>query len=197
MKVTKRKLILMTAMMCITALMFVYGTMAYFTNDSTSQNNVINSGEIKIELIESGSSENNNGGLVLMPGVKTERSLEIKNRGNLPTYVRVSLSPEITLSAKESANADKVDVSVVEFEINKDYWIELGEYYYYKMPVRPGEKTEPLYTSVSFSQDIENMYKGSTTELSTLVSAVQSNGNGASVLEAKGWAEVGKGGNKQ
>ena len=88
-------------------------------------------------------------------------------------------------------------MSVVEIEFNNDFWIALGEYYYYNKPIRPGETTEPLYTSVSFSQDTENMYKGSTTELSTLVSAVQSNGNGASVLEAKGWAEIGKGGNKQ
>ena len=196
MKVTKKKLILMTALMCVTALMFVYGTMAYFTSDSTSQNNVINSGEIKIELIEEGSSLDGTGAIRLMPGVATERSLEIKNKGNLPTYVRVSLTPEITLSERESANADKIDTDVVEFEINKDYWIELGEYYYYKMPVRPGEKTEPLYTSVTFSDNADNMYKGCTTKLSTVVSAVQSNGNGMTVLEAKGWSEFGTGGNE-
>lgn len=194
MKVTKKKLILMTALMCVTALMFVYGTMAYFTSDSTSQNNVINSGEIKIELIEKGSSPSEMGAIRLMPGVETERSLEIKNRGNLPTYVRVILTPEITLSERESANANMIDTGVVQFEINKDYWIKLGDYYYYKKAVRPGEKTEPLYTSVTISNNAGNMYKGSSTKLSTVVSAVQSNGNGMTVLEAKGWSEIGTGG---
>ena len=51
----------------------------------------------------------------------------------------------------------------------------------------PGERTEPLFTKVTFSTEMGNLYQGSRAEIAVLAQATQVANNGETALEADGW----------
>ena len=80
----------------------------------------------------------------------------------------------------------------ISVDINTECWIEQGGFYYYYRILQPGEKTEPLFTTVSFAGAMGNEYQNATVEIYVLAQAVQSANNGYDPLMALGWSDPAK-----
>ena len=66
-------------------------------------------------------------------------------------------------------------------------WTLQDGYYYYNVPLEPGETTEALFKNVSFDPSMGNMYHNSKAIIKVQAQATQVKNNGASVTEAAGW----------
>lgn len=188
-KNTKTKILVLALAVCLVAVCAM-GTVAYFTDRSTATN-VITTGGVDIELIETAEKD---GELFpfedvsgVMPGDVVSKIVEVKNTGKNDAYVRVSVEKAITLA---EGLEGKVDLSLVKLNINTEKWTEADGYYYYNEVLKPGETTAPLFTTVTFDGTMDNLYQNCTTTISVAAQATQSANNGTSALTATGWPEA-------
>ena len=187
---TMRKKLIAGAVVAICLSLLAYSTSAYFTTEKTATN-VITSGDIDIQLQETAMQ---NGQEVLfeqpqervkvMPSQKMSKIVRVKNTGANAAYVRISISKSIEL-VKEVQ--DEPDVSLLELDFDSENWTAKDGYYYYNMPLEPGDTPEALFNSVTFSPSMGNMYQNSTAIIQVKAQATQVKNNGASVFEAAGW----------
>ena len=187
---TMRKKLIAGAVVAICLSLLAYSTSAYFTTEKTATN-VLTSGHIDIQLQETAMQ---NGQEVLfeqpqervkvMPSQKMSKIVRVKNTGANAAYVRISISKSIEL-VKEVQ--DEPDVSLLELDFDSENWTAKDGYYYYNMPLEPGDTTEALFNSVTFSPSMGNMYQNSTAIIQVKAQATQVKNNGASVFEAAGW----------
>ena len=63
-------------------------------------------------------------------------------------------------------------------------------YFYYKKALKPTETTEPLFTTVTLKEELENEFMNAKFSLDLTAEAVQVANNGSTVLEANGWPEA-------
>ncbi len=167
------------------------GSLAYFTA-SEQAHNVITTGNIDIELKETAIGEDGaerpfHDVEGLAPGSEESKIVKVVNTGSNEAWVRVSVDTTVALS---DGAAGTVDPSVISFDINEEHWTEKDGFYYYNQILKPGETSEPLFTTVTFSKDMGNEYKNSTISVNVSASAVQSDNNGQKVLDAVGWPAV-------
>lgn len=184
-----KKRIIVIALIVALAAVAAVGSSAYFTAQSTATN-VITAGNVKIDLIEM-SVPADGGDPVpfedvsgVMPGASVSKIVTVKNTGDNAAWVRVSVEKAIAL--KDGAEGD-VDLSLVSFDLNREFWTEQDGYYYYNAELKPGAETEPLFTAVSFAAEMGNMYQESTATVSVNAQATQVVHNGGSALDAAGW----------
>ena len=189
----KRMLTAALALCCLAVL--ATGTLAYFTAEKTAQN-VITMGSLKVELVELDEKdepwedvEN------IVPGMEVTKKAYVENNGSVDFYTRVKITKSFVPA--QGDELPKLDTDLVELNINEKYW-ELGNdgFYYYKKqkPVAPGEKTEPLFTTVTFSTEMGNEYQNVKVKIDLDAQAVQSRNNGDSATKATGWPESEEGG---
>lgn len=76
---------------------------------------------------------------------------------------------------------------MVSVDENTSAWTRQGAYCYYNSPLAPGETTQPVFTSVSFSPDMGNAYQDMKLIVTVNAAATQTANNGASALTAAGW----------
>ena len=184
-----KKKVFVCAFIAVCLLIVAYGTTAYFSYEDTATN-VITAGDVKIELQEWAIPDT--GGdpvpfedvIDVQPGTAVSKIVEVKNTGHQPAWVRISVVKLIQLA--EGVEGD-VDLSLIEFDINDQYWIEKDGYYYYYTALAPGNTTEYLFSSVNFSESMDNMYQYSKAIIEVTAQATQVANNGDSVLEAAGW----------
>ena len=180
----KRKLLVLSAAaICIAIL--AAGTLAYFTAEDTAHN-VITTGGVDIRLYEWGNEdktepfEDPEG---LLPGMELTKIAEVKNTGGAEAWIRVRVTKDITLTGDGEADPD-----VVSLDLNKAFWTQGDDgYVYYASALKPGETTEPVFTTVFFDTAMGNEYRDAKATVDVLAQAVQTANNGASALEAKGW----------
>ena len=182
----KKKIALVVVIISLVA-MGISGTMAYFTADSTATN-VITAGNIDITLEEWAVEdevpfEDVEG---VMPGEEITKIVKVRNDGDNPAYIRISVNKVITLAGNTDGT---VDTALLHCPINTEFWIEKDDYYYYKEVLPAGEVTEPLFEKVIFDQAMGNLYQGCKAQIDVYAQAVQVKNNGATVLEAAGWPE--------
>lgn len=189
----KKKILLIATAIILVSIISI-GTLAYFTDEEKARN-VITTGNIDIELEEWMEDADNNDELIpfpengvsdVMPGSQISKIVQVRNVGGNPAYVRIQVEKAIEL---DDVSAGQVpDLDLITFNLNTEKW-ELGTdgYYYYKNVLQPGEVTEPLFTVVTFDSDMDNMYQKSSATVDVTAYAVQSDNNGATVFEAKGW----------
>lgn len=188
----KRMLTAALALCCLAVL--ATGTLAYFTAEETAQN-VITMGALKMDLVELNEDgqpwkdvEN------IVPGMEVTKEAFVKNTGTVDFYTRVMITKRYV--NEQGEELPDLDTDLVELDLGEDW--ELGEdgfyYYKYKKPVAPGEKTEPLFTTVTFSTKMGNEYQNVKVIIDLDAQAVQSRNNGDSALEATGWPESEEGG---
>lgn len=165
------------------------GTAAYFTSKDAAHN-VITTGNIDIELKEmqipeEGGEpvpfENKTG---VMPGMEISKIVTIVNTGDNQAYVRVKLKKTITL---DNNTQTSVDLSLLTMDFDTVNWTEKDGFYYYNKPLEPGAETEALFTTVSLSESMGNMYQKCEAAIHVEAQATQVKHNGSSALEAKGW----------
>ena len=181
----KRLFVAALACICITAL--AGGTLAYYTAENTAHN-VITTGGIDIAVQEWADAEKTvpfpeDGVEDVMPGTEVTKIVEVKNTGSNDAYVRVKVDKSITLAGEGAP-----DLDLLLLDMNETDWTA-GEdgYYYYNVPVKPGQVTSPLFTTVTFDTGMNNLYQNSSAEVDVTAYAVQADNNGDTVLEAQGW----------
>lgn len=184
-----KKKCLICAFIAICLSIVAYGTTAYFSYEDTATN-VITAGDIKIELQEW--SIPNGGGepipfedvIDVQPGMDISKIVQIKNTGGQDAWVRIALDKAITLADDVEG---KVDLSLISYDLNTKYWTEQDGYYYYNTILKADEITEPLFTRVIFSADMDNLYQHSKAVINVKAQATQVIHNGDTVFEASGW----------
>ena len=187
----KQRLFLLAGIV-ICAALSAHGSVAYFTAEDTATN-VITTGTVRIELVETMLPEQ--GGepvpfedqMDVMPGCEVSKIVEVKNTGSQPAYVRLRVTKEIKLSGQSEGEAD---LSLVTFDLNSQDWEERDGFYYYREPLQPGQTTQPLFTAVSFSESMGNLYQDSIAVVQVKAYATQTANNGETVFDAAGWPEA-------
>lgn len=187
----KRKLLAGALILGVIALS-AFGTLAFFTTEDTATN-VITAGSIKIELNERALADGQTDTvdfedkINVVPDTAVSKIITVKNTGEHPAYVRVLVGKQILLCDGKEGQAD---VSLIEMNFNTEYWTEKDGCWYYGKCLEAGQETEPLFTAVTFSKDMDNTYQNSTASLTVKAFGVQSENNGSASLEAAGWPEI-------
>lgn len=183
-----KKKILAVALIAICMSIAAFGTLAYFTYEETATN-VITAGNVEISLEEW--SKSDNGSLKpfenldnVMPGTNVSKIVQIKNTGTNSAWVRISIDKSIVFADGIEGTAD---LSLITMDLNTEYWTELDGYYYYNDSLKAGETTEPLFTTVFFSAEMDNRYQHSKAYATITAQATQVANNGTTVFEAAGW----------
>lgn len=162
-------------------------TIAYFTTEDTATN-VITAGNLSIDLREmTESGEEFKDVVGVMPGVEVSKIVTVKNTGDHPAYVRILVEKGIELA---QGREGKADLSLLQLDLNTADWTEKDGVYYYNKPLAPGAETPALFTTVKFSEKMDNLYQNSKAIIEVSAQAVQTAHNGTSALTAAGWPEV-------
>ena len=186
-KLSLKQKLLTLSTVAIVAALSAYGSIAYFTAEDTARN-VITAGKVKIELQEKMLTSDGEktvpfeDRLGVMPGSEVSKIVEVKNTGGQDAWVRVSVNKAIELA--EGVEGE-VDLSLISFDLNTDYWTEKDGFYYYTAKLTPGQTTEPLFTAVTFAKTMN-----SKAILTVNAYATQTVHNGSTALEAAGWPET-------
>ena len=186
-----KKKILALALVVICLSIVAYGTTAYFSYEVNER--VATAGNVRIDLEELAilnegeapvefTSPND-----IVPGTTVSKIVQVKNTGYGTAWVRLALTKEIILADGVEGT---VDPSLVSYKINEEYWMEKDGWFYYLKPLESGETTEPIFTEVSFSANMGNMYQKSQSKIHVFAHAVQTANNGETVFEAAGWPEA-------
>lgn len=193
---TKKKILIMCAVMIVTAASFVFSTIAYFTDSSAFNFSLMGSGTTDVEIVDitypygSNIPVDPSAPIRVLPGYEISKIVSVRNTGTLPLYVRVKLESDITLAEAYSDRANEIDLALVKYDINKEYWTYYEGYYYYLLPLTAGMEATPLMTKVIFDKSMGNMYKDSTITFKLRMETVQANNNGAGAIYATGWSTV-------
>lgn len=169
-----------------------YGTAAYFTAEDTAAN-TITAGTIQIDLQETALPEG--GGdpapfvdvTGVMPGTDVSKIVRVENTGGKAAYIRIRLDKAVTLA---EGTVGEADTGLMTVDIDTVHWTEKNGYYYYNEALAPGEATSPLFTQVSFSREMGDLYQDSRAVITVRAGATQADNNGDSAVEAVGWPEV-------
>lgn len=188
----KRKVAALVVFIAV-AVMSISGTMAYFTAEDIATN-VITSGKIDIALEETELDANGeeipyvNDKKGIMPGEDISKIVRVVNAEDAQdAYVRVKVVKTIILAPGVAGN---VNTDLISFDLEPG-WTQDGDYYYYDQPLAPGESTTPLFTSVTFSTAMGNMYQKCTATIEVKAEAVQfKNQNVDHAKDAAGWPEA-------
>lgn len=178
----KRKLLIFA--LCMVMLMFtVVGSLAYYSEESEIVHNIITTGSVEIELIETDENGDPFVDVVgAMPGCTYGKVVTIKNVGASAAYVRIKVDNSIT-----KADQTQGDASLISLDINTTDWELQDGYYFYKNVLAPGQTTAPLFTGVTVSGAMGNDYQNCRINVNVSAQAVQVANNGDSALTAAGW----------
>jgi hypothetical protein len=197
MKTAKFKLIAIIAAFAITLASFIHTTVSFFVDSVVSPNGYIATGTADVELVSSSvgsGAQMPDGSIRIMPGQTVEKNVSAKNTGTLPLYVRVKVTPEIVLADAYKAHTNEIDTSLIVFDFDTANWLLKDGYYHYANALTGGTSTNDLFTQITFSKDMGNIYKDGKMHVTVRVEVVQANNNGEDVLQATGWATAGEGG---
>lgn len=183
---TKKKLILILIAV-ITVAIISGSTLAYFAISEPAEN-IITSSNISLLLhdeLPDGTPFPEEGIHNILPGRVVDKIVYVENDSDNPEWIRIHLFGEIIES---DYCVSELTMDGITVNINTEKWIDNGDgWYYYTDILKPGEKTEPLFTQVTFSTKLSNDYMDATVYITPYAQSVQSVHNGKTVLDAKGW----------
>ena len=163
----KRKIGLIATIVCCIAILTA-GTLAYFNAEETAVN-VITTGNLSMKLHEEAE----------------DGTPYVENTGSVDMYVRIAIEKEIQGESDRELGFENITL-----DLNTTDWTEQDGYYYYNRALKPGEKTEPLFTMVRFDKEMGNEYMNARLTIKVNAQAVQSRNNTDSALTAAGWPEA-------
>lgn len=189
----KKNIVLLASILLLTTAVIGAGTLAYVTA-RVETTNVITTGEVELKIVETKMDDDGNevpypqttiNGIV--PGAVVSKIPRLKNVGRSETWMRAR--PVIQIVSQDGLQ--ELKSSVITLDFNSSFW-KMGEdgWYYYVDPVVSGARTEPLFTQVSFSGEMDNIYTGANVAIEVVGESVQTKNNAkisGNVLEAKGW----------
>ena len=185
----KKRIGLIATIVCCIAIL-ASGTVAYFTAQETAYN-VITTGALAMRLVEEGADGKpfpKEGITGVLPNMDVTKKAYVENTGDVDMYVRIALDTNVE-SMQEGGGALPFD-DHISLDINTEDWTKQGDYYYYKEALKPGEATEPLFTTVSFDAEMGNEYMDARVRIDVDAQAVQSKNNTDSPLTAAGWPKA-------
>lgn len=164
-KKNKKFLSGLCALIVAVALVSVGVTMAAW-NAQTSETNVVTIGNVKIDLIDTYTPQNN-----VSPGVEVDKIVSVKNTGNTSCYVRVFVKKEWLTDKGVATTEPSVDLIKPQY---KSGWVKGtcpsgSEYtgyecYYYQSELAPGQTADSLFDKFvlddSFDVDKYGNYEG-------------------------------------
>jgi len=127
--------------------------------------------------------------VAVMPGQEVEKVVWVENLG-AQAWVRIKILKRITLATGEAVT--DVDGVMQLGEISANDWAEMDGWYYCRAALDKNERTPYLFTSVKFSEEMDNTFQGSTAEILIVAQAVQTAHNGGPngvATRAAGWPE--------
>lgn len=142
----RNKLTIFLAVLLV-SLMVAGGTFAWFTSNPVATNNIMQIGEIKLEVSGNGFDD-----------------LIVTNGGTSDCFVRVILVPQWSNNS--------LSVSNVTIEVNNDDWAENEGYYYYRYQLGVNESISNLISSITYG-DLSSEYEGETFTLKVRAEGVQ------------------------
>lgn len=195
-KGVRKQLIISMVIISVFLLSLTLCTYAYFTSNTASSGNVIATGSASVTLhnLTASLPDAEDESIPIMPGQSFEKSVYAENTGVYPVYVRARITSVVTLDERYAEHQGEVDLSLLSYDIDLANWTEQDGYYYYNTELGFLQSTTNLLRSVSFSEDMGNIYKDSTVKVTILLETVQARGNGDSALTASGWISTGEGG---
>lgn len=174
----KKKMYVIAAILVVLAILGS-GTLAYFTTKVVTHN-VITSGDIDIQLVETAIQNGQEGDYVnnstgLMPGQDHSKIVKVRNTGSNPAWVRLKVQISIT-DATGKALSDAV--------LNIDYdtgtngaWEEKDGAFYYKQKLDPGNLTKPLFRTVTLQDATGNDYQNARISITVQAEGIQYENN--------------------
>lgn len=183
-----KKKILVCAFIIVCLSLAAYSTTAFFTYEETATN-VITMGNVKIELqqLRNGSPTPKNEVIDILPDTQVEKTVQVKNVGDYPAWIRISVKEAIKLA---DGVLNQSDLSLISYDINTESWVEKDGYYYYTDALAPNETTTPLFTEIRFAKEIGNRYQKSKAHVTISAEATQVAHNGETIWDAAGWPEA-------
>ena len=182
----KKRRVVMLAMIAICVAILATGTLAYFTAEETAYN-VITTGILSMDLVEetTGGKPFPSGEISgIVPGMEVDKIPYVVNNGGVEFYARMRIEMRVT-----GADGKLLSDEYVSLNFDRESWMEKDGYFYYNEAVKPGEKTKPLFTKVTFDTDMHNAYMNAKVEIDVYAQVVQSKNNSGSALTAGGWTE--------
>ena len=195
----KKKIISLALVICALA-MLATGTAAYFTAEGTATN-VFTTGKIDVAVVETTLIDgeeadyekilDKDGKLPVMPSVTVSKIVKVEAQPeSAEAYIRAKVDVEIQM-AETTEETSNPNLDLIEIRFNAGEtgdWTEKDGWYYYNGTIKAGEKTEMLFDTVSFSENMGNEYQNATATIKITAQAVQVAHNGDSALSAEGWA---------
>ena len=192
-----KKKIFALALIALCAAVTAAGTLAYFT-DSATAHNVITSGGIDIEIVETRVDKETGNEVPypdepisgIMPGQNVSKIVTVKNHETSgDAWIRAMVN--VTGQFADGTAIMPEQLRYIAFEHNETYW-EYDEeegYFYCKEPVKSGEATAPLFKEVKFAAEMPNEYQGCTVYIDVIAEAVQTAHNGETWDTIVSWTE--------
>lgn len=184
----RKKKLAVLALLVVCLAIIATGTLAYYTAQETAYN-VITTGTLNMDLHDEttgGKPFPDTGINGVMPGRVVDKVVYVENDGDVTFWTRIKLDKTIV---DANGDTDRLNFNHITLNLNTTDWTEHDGYYYYNKPLKPGEKTEKLFTKVTFGTDLGNAYMNATVKISVVAQAVQSKNNGSSPLDAIGWSD--------
>lgn len=167
----KKKMYVIAAILVVLAILGT-GTLAYFTTRVVTHN-VITSGGVKIELVETmlvnGAEKPFVNPEGIMPGTEVSKIVRVTNK-DAKAWVRIRVTEEI------NDRADSENVISINYNLGTapTQWTQKGDWFYYNMPLENGQTTEPLFKGVTLAgEEMDNDYQNATIEISVQAEAIQ------------------------
>jgi len=175
------------------------GSFAYYSYEDKAHN-VITTGGIDIEIEET--MRRLDGTITdfpadgihnAEPGGTYSKIVKVENVGTNTAWVRARFDVEV-ISAEGTPLIPVEYISGTGYPLIRidvlDGWLDGGDgYHYYQYPLKPGEKTSPLFEHVRYDWRMGNAYQGSTTNIIIYAQGVQTDNNKPNVLDALGWPQ--------
>lgn len=185
---SRKNRVLLIALVVAIVATIAGGTLAFFAAEETAHN-VITTGMLDVDLKEEtdgGEPWPEDGFDNIEPGDDVTKKVYGENNGTVDFYLRVKVVKTIT---DKDGRTDTLNFDQITIDLNTTDWTEKDGYYYYNKALKPGEKSVPLFTKVSFSEDLPNAYMEAKVEIDVTMQAVQAKNNGDSPFTATGWPE--------
>lgn len=160
-------------------------TSAYFISTQKATN-VITTGGIRIELQEWADEDGTafTDAVRVLPGKEITKIVTARNVGANAAWIRMSVAKRVKLAEGVTGEPDPAQVSL---DLNTADWVEKDGWYYYRHLLAPGKTCEPLFTTVRFAEDMDNVWQQSTITIDVELQAVQTANNGTEAVNAEGW----------
>lgn len=193
-----KKKLLVFALLALLVAGTAAGTLAYFTA-STVTHNVITTGNIDIELVETMKDGDEEvpypeapvDGIV--PGREVSKIVRVHNVGEHPAWIRVRV--DVSVKDENGGALSDAELRLNYHTGSADKWLYEDGYYYYKEALAAGKSTTPLFDTVTFLTSMDNDYQNARISIDVQAQGVQSENNpiptDGDVTDVKGWPKFG------